>query len=139
MSWIGTESCSIVADPRFLLDSNILIYLLNGTNRPLIGRVQDCAVGSLCTSAICLAEVEVGLARASGMVRDRLAALLDIVPVLPFEAAAAAIFGSLEFRRGQFDRLIAAHALALGTTLVTANERDFADVPGLRVENWTQP
>ena len=36
------------------------------------------------------------------------------------------------------DRLIAAHALALDLTLVTNNERDFADVPGLRIENWTR-
>jgi tRNA(fMet)-specific endonuclease VapC len=40
-------------------------------------------------------------------------------------------------RRSSFDRLIAAHALALGFVLVTNNEKHFIDVPGLRVENWT--
>ena len=122
---------------RFLLDSNILIYLLDGSQRALIERVERCPVDSLCTSAICLAEVEVGLAGASAQVRDRLASLLGVVPARPFDAAAAEIFGGLSFRRGQFDRLIAAHALSLGVALVTANEDDFADVPGLEIENWT--
>jgi tRNA(fMet)-specific endonuclease VapC len=44
----------------------------------------------------------------------------------------------LPFRRASYDRLIAAHALSLDLTLITNNEGDFADVPGLRVENWTR-
>ena len=43
----------------------------------------------------------------------------------------------LPFKRGSFDRLIGAHALSLGLTLITANQRHFADMPGLKVENWT--
>ena len=39
--------------------------------------------------------------------------------------------------RDPFDRLLAAHALSIGATVVTNNEFDFADVPGLKVENWT--
>jgi len=62
-----------------------------------------------------------------------------LIAALPFDRAAAEYYAKIPFRRGRFDRLIAAHALALGLTVVTANEADFADVPGLRVENWTQP
>ena len=126
-----------MTEPRYLLDSNILIYLLEGGNRALIERVERCPVDSLCTSAVCLAEVEVGLSEAPVRVRDRLAALLSAVPALPFDSAAATMFGRLAFRRGRFDRLIAAHALALGVTLVTANERDFEDIEELSIENWT--
>ena len=43
----------------------------------------------------------------------------------------------LPFKRARFDRLLAAHALSLGVTIITNNESDFADVPGLTVENWT--
>ena len=43
----------------------------------------------------------------------------------------------LPFKRGSYDRLIAAHALSLGLTVVTGNTKHFADVPGLKVENWT--
>ena len=43
----------------------------------------------------------------------------------------------LPFKRARFDRLLAAHALSLGVTIITNNEADFADVPELAVENWT--
>jgi tRNA(fMet)-specific endonuclease VapC len=56
---------------------------------------------------------------------------------LPFDADAARRFPAARKARGKFDRLIAAHALALGATLVTHNVRDFRDVPGLRIEDWT--
>ena len=59
------------------------------------------------------------------------------VPVMPFDEGAARLYARLPFRRGSFDRLVAAHALSLGLTLVTNNGRDFADIPGLRIENWT--
>ncbi|MBS1239504.1 MAG: hypothetical protein H6R45_210, partial [Proteobacteria bacterium] len=42
-------------------------------------------------------------------------------------------------RRKSFDRLIAAHAVSLGYVLVTSNVKHFADVPGLKVDNWTLP
>ena len=48
-------------------------------------------------------------------------------------------FAFRSFRRGKLDRLIAAHALALDATLVTSNERDYADVPDLKLEDWTKP
>lgn len=59
-------------------------------------------------------------------------------PVLPFDEDAARAFALVPFRRAKFDRLIAAHALALKLTLVTANAADFRDVPGLDVEDWTR-
>lgn len=63
--------------------------------------------------------------------------LFGLVNPLPFDKNAADIYTRLPFKRAAFDRLIAAHALSLDLTLVTNNESDFADVPGLRVENWT--
>ena len=60
------------------------------------------------------------------------------LPVLPFDRAAAHVYARLPFSRHRFDRLIAAHALALDLTLVTANARDFRDMPDLRVEDWTR-
>ncbi|HSX54046.1 MAG TPA: PIN domain-containing protein [Sphingomonas sp.] len=56
---------------------------------------------------------------------------------MPFDTAAAQRFPAARKARGKFDRLIAAHALALGAALVTHNVRDFRDVPGLRIEDWT--
>ena len=66
------------------------------------------------------------------------------MPVLPFDEHAATRYGILaaavrDRRRDAMDRLIAAHALSAGLTLVTNNEADFKDYPGLVVENWASP
>ena len=70
-----------------------------------------------------------------------LVALIQDIPVLPFEVGAAGSYGILRgaVRSGQRDalnRLIAAHAVSLSLTLVPNNEADFLDYPGLVVENW---
>jgi len=72
----------------------------------------------------------------------RLKRMLETIPVLAFDATAAETYGRIIAqigwsRRKDFDRLIGAHALANGCTLVTANGPDFADIPGLSLENWT--
>ena len=68
---------------------------------------------------------------------DALAAFVAEVGVLPFDEAAAQAYAAMPFRRGSFDRLIAAHALSLDAALVSRKLADFKDIPGLRVEDWT--
>jgi len=80
-----------------------------------------------------------GLLGADAGRRAQAERLFDLFEVMPFDRDASLAYGGLPFRRGSFGRLIAAHALSLGLTLVTNNEADFADVPGLKVENWTLP
>ncbi|MCM8730332.1 type II toxin-antitoxin system VapC family toxin [Hephaestia sp. GCM10023244] len=126
-----------MADPAFLLDANTCVYILDGVGEALRRRVEAARSGALVTSAIAYAEVMIGAARREAITETR--RLFDMIPVLPFELSAAEAYVTLPFKRGSFDRLIAAHALALDLTLVTDNECDFADVPGLRVENWTVP
>jgi tRNA(fMet)-specific endonuclease VapC len=128
-----------VADPAFLLDSNICIYILDGHPPQARERLEQCRPGELVTSAIVYAEVARGVKRHRPEEWVKLRRLFDLVTVLPFDRAAADAYLGLSFRRGQFDRLIGAHALALGLTLVTNNEADFADIAGLKVENWTLP
>lgn len=100
-------------------------------------RAERCAPGEIVTSAIVFAEVARGTdwsnEEAAGLVND----FFEAVTVLPFDRPAALVYGELPFVRHRFDRLIAAHALALDLTLVTANPRDFRDVVKLRVEDWT--
>jgi tRNA(fMet)-specific endonuclease VapC len=69
--------------------------------------------------------------------------LSHLIPVQALDAPAAAHYGKLRAGLeksgsliGAYDLLIAAHALALGLTLVTNNVREFRRVPGLRLENW---
>ncbi len=78
----------------------------------------------------------------SPAVARRFAALLADIPALPFDVLAAATYGVIraavrDRKRDALDRLIAAHALSAGLTLVTNNVADFKGYPGLRVENWT--
>lgn len=127
-----------MADPRYLFDTNVLIYLVDGALGRLRERVERLAPGEAVTSAICVAEAAVGLRDATGRERTAIEKVYRLIEPHPFDKAAADRFGSLRYRRGRSDRLIAAHALALDLTLVTNNERDFADIPGLRIENWTR-
>lgn len=126
-----------MTEPRFLLDSNICIYVLEGSSTAARARIEIHAPGELVTSAIAYAEVMRGVRIERADDRRKAAAFFDLVQVRPFDAAAALAYRTLPFRRGTFDRLIAAHALALGLVLVTNNEGDFDDVAGLRVQNWT--
>ena len=126
-----------MTEPRFLLDSTICIYILADLAGPAAQRLAQETVGSVATSAIAFAEVERGLQTATAIEREAAEAMFSAVPVLLFDRIAASHYARLPFRRARFDRLIAAHALALDLTLVTNNERDFADIPGLKIENWT--
>jgi len=128
-----------MTDPRFLLDTNICIYVLADAASAAARRLEACAQGTAATSAISYAEVMLGLSRMGPEERERAEAFFGLLPVLPFTEAAAREYAKLPFRRASFDRLIAAQAAALEMTLVTHNPRDFADVPGLRIENWARP
>lgn len=124
-----------MTEPGFLLDSSICIYLLGGRSPKARARIEACRPGEIATSTIVLAEVMVGARTLDAAAQAE--ALFQLVSVLTFDEAAARAYARLPFKRGSYDRLIAAHALSLGLTLVTNNERDFADVEGLKIENWT--
>ena len=122
---------------KYLLDSNILIALGLDANEAVIARVAECDADDLVTSAIAFAEVVHGSARGKPPPLEQLAIMAEEIPVLAFEESAARAYALISFKRASYDRLIAAHALALGLTVITDNEAYFADVPGLKVENWT--
>ncbi|QQV76081.1 type II toxin-antitoxin system VapC family toxin [Sphingomonas aliaeris] len=124
--------------PRFLIDSNIAIYVLrDSASRPAV-RIGELLPGTVVTSAIVYAEILLGIPPEEKDARISVERLFERVPVLPFDAGAAQAYARIPFKRARFDRLIAAHALSLGLTLVTNNENDFRDIPDLAVENWTQ-
>jgi tRNA(fMet)-specific endonuclease VapC len=124
-----------VADPLYLLDTNICIYVLEGQSDAAAQRISNCSKGEVVTSAIVYAEVMIGAVRLDR--QNEALALFDQIPVVPFDMVAGDTYSHLPFKRSSYDRLIAANAAALGLILVTNNEADFADVPGLKVENWT--
>ena len=123
---------------RYLLDTNAIIIAIDGRNETMRRRMAEADEGDIVTSAIAYAEVALGSEQGRPPKLQVLRTFVEEVPVLPFETAAAELYAKLAFKRGSFDRLIAAHALSVGLILVTANVHDFVDVPGLSVEDWSR-
>jgi tRNA(fMet)-specific endonuclease VapC len=121
-----------------MLDSNIIVYLTMNSNEHVVRRAAECDAGDLVTSAVAYAEVAFGSMNERPPAIEQLQAFVEEVPVLDFDYKAALAYASLPFKRGSFDRLIAAHALSHDLIVVTHNEQHFADVPGLKVENWAK-
>lgn len=132
---------------RYMLDTNICVYVLHRHPPEVLARLQALHEGEAVMSVVTYAELRAGLEmQAQDRQHDEqvLALLIRRIPVLAFDAAAAVSYGVQraavrERRRDALDRLIAAHAVCVGATLVTNNEVDFKDLPGLVVENWTLP
>jgi tRNA(fMet)-specific endonuclease VapC len=130
---------------KFMLDTNICIYLIKNRPQRLINRFDRTPVGDIGISAITQAELEYGVSRSSRPERN-LEALRNItspLEIAPFDEPAAAVYGKIRTlleRKGRIigsmDLLIAAHASSLGVPLITNNEAEFKRVPGLRVSNW---
>lgn len=132
---------------RFMLDTDIATYIIRGNRPALDERIASVPTGELCISAVTRGELLYGIKLKVGA--DRLSRLvdqfLDRVSCLPWDAAAATQFAiaAVELNRagtpiGSMDTMIAGHAIAVGSVLVTNNERHFSRVTGLRVENWTR-
>ena len=130
---------------RYMLDTNICIYLIQNHPPQALHQLAAKTQGSVVISVVTYAELRAGLEmQGSQRAQDEraLAALTERIPVLPFTEAAAESYGVLraavrDRSRDAMDRLIAAHAVCSGLTLVTNNEADFQGYPGLVMENWT--
>lgn len=122
---------------RYLIDANCVIFALVDADATITRRIAGCEAGSLAISAITYAEVALGSHFGKPPPPEVLDAFLAVVPMVPFDEPAARIYATLPFRRARFDGLLAAHALSLGAGVVTNNVADFANLPGLVVEDWT--
>lgn len=131
---------------RYLLDTNMCIYLMKHQPEEVARRFAQCHVGDVVMSAITYAELEYGVAASANPDRERanLASLVEDIPVAPFDSAAAQAYGPIRLatrdsKQDHLDKLIAAHAVSLKVTVVTNNVRDFAKYPGVVTENWLVP
>lgn len=128
----------------YLIDTNIAIHARDGTEAVLDRLARH--DGQILMSALSLAELQSGLFKTpefSQIRRARLEILMRHIPVLPFDAVAAETYGRIIAQCGwvkgrDYDRMIAAHALSTRSVLVTANEANFKDIPGLMLENWAE-
>lgn len=130
---------------KYLLDTNICIYIIKQKPPQVIGRLQRLEVNEIGISVITLAELEYGVAKSSFPERNKLALVQFLAPfeILSFSETAAAVYGRIRSdleKSGQiigpYDLLIGAQALSERLTLVTNNEREFQHIPGIAIENW---
>ncbi|WP_404785794.1 PIN domain-containing protein [Altericista sp. CCNU0014] len=129
---------------KFLLDTSVLSDLVRHPQGAIFQRIATVGEDRVCTSIIVSSELRFEAVK-SGSARliQQLEQILEVLPVLalepPVDRYYAVIRTHLERAEtpiGPNDLLIAAHALALDLTLVTANTSEFEEMPGLSLENW---
>ncbi len=127
-----------------MLDTNIISDLIRNPQGKAARRIAKVGEDNICTSIIVAAELRYGCMK-SGSKRliKTVEDLLGEMTVLPFEEPADLQYGDIRTRLetvgrpiGSNDLFIAAHARAIGATIVTANTEEFKRVRGLTVENW---
>ena len=132
-------------EPRYLLDTNICIYVRQKRPDEVLRRFRKLRPGEAVLSVITYGELLYGAAKSQRRVAalERLRELVNLLPALSLPETAAEAYGAIRAELeakgemiGNNDLWIAAHALASGLTLVTNNEREFRRVRGLKVQNW---
>ena len=130
---------------KYLLDTNVCVDYLNGRYPSLTRRLQAATPSDLGLSSVAVGELRYGAEKSADprSNHERLDLFLSEVQCVDFDSDAAAVYGRIRAtleRQGRvigpYDLQIAAHALALGVTLVSDNVREFRRVATLRVENW---
>jgi tRNA(fMet)-specific endonuclease VapC len=132
---------------RYLLDTNICIYIQRQKPKEVLARFQKLKPGDAAISVITWGELLYGAEKSqqSKKALQLLEEFKSLIPVLPMSENAGKAYGairaSLESKGktiGNNDLWIAAHARAAALTIVTNNEREFKRIAGLKVQNWVE-
>jgi len=133
---------------KYMLDTNICIYMMNKRSSNVIEQIKRHMNDGLCISSITLSELEYGAAKSASYERNIVAIqkILSLFSVLPYDEAAASCYGNIRTqleRKGQtigpLDMLIGAHAKSRELILVTNNVREFKRIEELVVVDWSAP
>ena len=132
-------------EPRYLLDTNICIYIRRKKPEEVLRRFRTLQPGEAVLSVITFGELVYGAEKSAqrGAALELLRELAQVLPVQSLPETAAESYGTIRAeleRKGEMignnDLWIAAHAKTAGLVLVTNNEREFRRVRGLKVQNW---
>lgn len=130
---------------RFLLDTNICIYIRRQRPPAVLERFRQLQPGEAVLSVITYGELVCGAEKSQSRVqaRSQLAELVGLLPVIELPSRAGEFYGSIRAALaaegsmiGNNDLWIAAHASAADLILVTNNEREFRRIEGLKIQNW---
>jgi tRNA(fMet)-specific endonuclease VapC len=130
---------------KYLLDTNICIYIMNQRPLEIIHKFKQFNVGDIGISTITVSELQYGAVKSKNpkLNLQRVEEFLAPLELLPYDHNAANFYGEIRYnleKKGQvigpLDMLIAAHALSNDIILVTNNEKEFQRVNHLRIENW---
>lgn len=127
-----------------MLDTNMVSAMVGRERHRITEQVRRVGESAVCLSILSSGELQYGIRKkGSAALTKEIGSLLDAIAIIPVEAPVDVVYGDIRHALtsvgqaiGPIDFLIAAHALALDLTLVTANTREFSRVPNLRVENW---
>lgn len=131
---------------RYMLDTNICIYLIKTRSDTLLNRMRGFRTAEIGVSVVTVAELRYGAAKSQQTARNQAALEAFLLPldIANLSMDTTVVYGEIRADLekqgrpiGPLDTLIAAHALSLDVPLITNNTREFGRVEGLRVEDWT--
>jgi len=131
---------------EYLLDTNICIYIIKKRPAGVLKKFESLSLGDVAISSITLAELYYGIMKSSNPKKNQEALDKFLIPleILDFDYTATIEYGKIRADLekkgtpiGPLDTLIASHVKSLNLTLVTNNEKEFARIPDLKIENWT--
>ena len=132
---------------RYMLDTNICIYLIKHKPEKAFLELQKHDPSEICISSVTYAELIHGVEKSAAVEKNRLAlsVLLANIEILDFDVKAANSYGRIRADLekngtpiGPLDMMIAGHAQSLGYTVVTNNVKELARVKDLKLENWDE-
>jgi len=130
---------------KYMLDTNICIYIIRKQPENVLKKFKHLKLGDVCLSSVTMAELQYGVEKSQHQKKNSTALEEFAVPleIMPFDEEVSFYYGriraGLEKKGrliGALDTMIAAHALCLGSILVTNNQKEFKRVPNLKIEDW---
>ena len=132
---------------KYLIDTNICIYIMNQRPARVIQRFKQFELGEIGISTITVSELQYGVAKSTYQEKNtvRLEQFLAPLEILTYDQTAAKVYGDIRFHLekggqpiGALDLFIAAHAMSQDLTLITNNDKEFRRIKKLKIENWTE-
>ena len=132
---------------KYLIDTNICIYIMNKKPDDVIQKFKQIKIGEIGVSTITISDLQYGISKSRKRKKNeiRLNEFITPLEILPYDESAAKAYGDLRYELekagkpiGPLDLLIAAHAVSRNLIVVTNNDKEFKRIKKLKVENWAK-